>query len=338
MAESRLAVYGAIAANVAIAAMKFVGAAATGSSAMLSEGIHSMVDTGDGLLLLVGMRMSRKKADERHPFGYGKELYFWSLIVAVLIFGVGGGVSVYEGILHVIEPAPLADATWNYAILGGALLFEGASLAYALRQFVREKGDERLGEALRTSKDPSLYTVIAEDTAAVLGIAAAAIGLWTSHVFQRPELDGVASIVIGLLLCAVASLLVVQSRKLLVGAAVDADMAEEIRRIAADEGPVVRVAWPLTMHLGPDDVLLALDAEFDPKLPAEAVQSSVNRIERRIRERFPEVKRIYIEARRVTDMPADESIDRSTAQAEAHVMAEAKASGEAKAGAARSGT
>ena len=320
MAESRLAVYGAIAANVGIAVMKFVGAAATGSSAMLSEGIHSVVDTGDGLLLLVGMRMSRKKADERHPFGYGKELYFWSLIVAVLIFGVGGGVSVYEGILHVIDPAPLQDATWNYAILGGALLFEGASLAYSVRQFMKEKGSERIGRALRHSKDPSLYTVIAEDAAAVLGIFAAAIGLWASHALQRPELDGVASIVIGLLLCAVASLLIVQSRKLLVGVAVDADMAREIRRIAADEGGVIRAAWPLTMHLGPDEVLLALDAEFDPKLPAEAVQQSVNRVERAIRARFPEVKRIYIEARRVADMPAEESIDHSTAQAEAYVQ------------------
>jgi divalent metal cation (Fe/Co/Zn/Cd) transporter len=154
----------------------------------------------------------------------------------------------------------------------------------------------------------------------VLGIFAAALGLWASHAFQRPELDGVASIVIGLLLCAVASLLIVQSRKLLVGVAVDGEMAHEIRRIASDEGGVIRAAWPLTMHLGPDDVLLALDAEFDPKLPAEAVQQSVNRVERAIRERFPEVKRIYIEARRVVDVPAGESIDRSTAQAEAHVQ------------------
>src|SRR3954453_14916408 len=139
MAESKLAVFGAIAANVAIAAMKFAGAAATGSSAMLSEGIHSLVESGGGVLLLVGMRLATRPADERHPFGYGKELYFWSLIVAVLIFGVGGGVSVYEGVLHVIAPAPLEDATWNYAILGGALLFEGSSLAYAVRQFMKEK-------------------------------------------------------------------------------------------------------------------------------------------------------------------------------------------------------
>ena len=137
MAESRLAVYGAIAANVAIAVAKFAGAAATGSSAMLSEGIHSMVDTGDGLLLIVGMNMSRKPADEQHPFGYGKELYFWSLIVAVLIFGVGGGVSVYEGILHVLEPVELRDPTWNHVTLAVASVFESASLAYAVRQFRR---------------------------------------------------------------------------------------------------------------------------------------------------------------------------------------------------------
>ncbi|MEP7057180.1 MAG: cation diffusion facilitator family transporter [Caldimonas sp.] len=316
MAESKVAVYGAIAANLAIAAMKFAGAAATGSSAMLSEGIHSMVDTGDGLLLLVGMNLSRRKADERHPFGYGKELYFWSLIVAVLIFGVGGGVSIYEGILHVLDPAPLDDAFWNYAILGVAALFEGASLTVAVRQFVRTKGaDESFAAALRTSKDPSIYTVMAEDSAALLGLVAAALGIYGSHRFDLPVLDGVASIVIGLLLCAVATLLIHQSRKLLVGEAVDSAMAEAIRTIAADEGRVLRAAWPLTMHLGPDDVLLALDVEFEPGMAAEEVQSAVNRIERAIRARFPEVKRIYIEARRVSDAAPAQSIDVSTAQA-----------------------
>ena len=315
MAESRIAVYGAIAANLAIAVAKFVGAAATGSSAMLSEGIHSLVDTGDGLLLLVGMNLSRKPADERHPFGYGKELYFWSLIVAVLIFGVGGGVSVYEGILHVLEPIEMLDPTWNYVILGVAVVFEGASLAYAVHQFRREEGGQPLARALKHSKDPSLYTVIAEDSAALLGVAAAALGVWSSHTFDRPELDGIASIVIGLLLCGVATLLIVQARKLLVGAAVDAETAREIRRIAAEHGHVQRAAWPLTMHLGPDDVLLAMDIEFDPHLPAEEVQHEVNRIEQAIRERYPEVKRIYIEARRVREVPAAQSIETSARQA-----------------------
>jgi divalent metal cation (Fe/Co/Zn/Cd) transporter len=271
VADSKLAVFGAIGANVAIAVMKFIGAAATGSSAMLSEGIHSTVDTGDGLLLLVGMHLADRPADERHPFGYGKELYFWSLIVAVLIFGVGGGVSAYEGVLHLIDPQPLEDPGWNYAILGGA----------------------------------TLYTVMAEDAAALLGLAAAAIGIYASHALGMPAFDAGASIVIGLLLCGVSTLLIFQARKLLVGEAVDPEMAEAIRTIAQNEPAVHRAGWPLTMHLGPDEVLLAFDAEFRNDVAAEEVSHAVNRIERAIRERFPEVGRIYIESRRVSPAAAE---------------------------------
>ena len=304
MADSRLAVFGAIGANVAIAVMKFVGAAATGSSAMLSEGIHSTVDTGDGLLLLVGMRLAERPADERHPFGYGKELYFWSLIVAVLIFGVGGGVSIYEGVLHLIEPKPVEDAGWSYAILGVAALFEGTSFVIALRQFRKSIDGAPFWQSLRTSKDPTLYTVMAEDGAALLGLAAAAIGIYGSHALRMPAFDAGASIVIGLLLCGVSSLLIFQSRKLLVGEAVDEEMAEAIRRIAQSEKEVHRAAWPLTMHLGPDDVLLAFDCEFRDDVAAEDMSRAVNRIEQAIRERFPEIGRIYIESRRVSPAEA----------------------------------
>ena len=300
MAESRIAVFGAIAANVVIAAMKFVGAATTGSSAMLSEGIHSVVDSGDGVLLLVGMRLANRPADERHPFGYGKELYFWSLIVAVLIFGVGGGVSIYEGILRLLEPKPMEDAGWSYAILGAAAVFEGTSLAIAVRQFRRSIEGAPFWKALRSSKDPTLYTVMAEDSAALAGLAAAAIGVFGSHQLGMPSLDAGASIFIGLLLCGVSSLLIVQARALLVGEAVSSDMAEAIRAIAQEEASVHRAGWPLTMHLGPDDVLLALDAEFNTGVPAEEVARAINRIEARVRERFPEIGRIYIESRRVT--------------------------------------
>jgi len=300
MAESKLAVFGAIAANVAIAAMKFAGAAATGSSAMLSEGIHSLVDSGDGFLLLVGMRLANRPADERHPFGYGKELYFWSLIVAVLIFGVGGGVSIYEGILRLLDARPMDDAGWSYAILGAAAVFEGASLAVAVRQFKKSIGDAPFWESLRTSKDPTLYTVMAEDSAALAGLAAAAIGVFGSHTLRMPAFDAGASIVIGLLLCGVSTLLIVQARKLLVGEAVDTEVAEAIRAIAQGEPSVHRAGWPLTMHFGPDDVLLALDAEFKTGVSAEEVSRAVNRIEDAVRKRFPEIGRIYIESRRVT--------------------------------------
>lgn len=305
MAESKLAVFGAIGANVAIAVMKFVGAAATGSSAMLSEAIHSIVDTGDGVLLLVGMHLANRPADERHPFGYGKELYFWSLIVAVLIFGVGGGVSIYEGILRLLDPKPLEDAGWSYAILGGAALFEGTSLAIAVRQFKRTIGEAPFWRSLRTSKDPTLYTVMAEDSAALAGLAAAAIGVFGSHFLRMPAFDAGASIVIGLLLCGVSTLLILQARKLLVGEAVDAEMAEAIRAIAQGEPSVHRAGWPLTMHLGPDDVLLALDAEFKAGVAAEEVARAINRIEATLRERFPEIGRIYIESRRVTPSEAE---------------------------------
>lgn len=300
MAESRLAVYSAIAANVAIAVAKFIGAAATGSSSMLSEGIHSAVDTGNGLLLLIGLRTADRPPDERHPFGYGKELYFWSLIVAVLIFGVGGGVSIYEGILHLTHPVPLEDAGWSYAILGGAFLFEGASLLIVVRQFRAQLEGEPFWQALGNSKDPSLYTVMAEDSAALLGLAAAGVGVWGSHVLQRPWIDAAASIVIGLLLCGVSGLLIFQSRKLLVGEAVDAGMANDIRKIAQNEKAVYRAGWPLTMYLGPDDVLLALDAEFNDGVSAEEISSAINRIEAAIRTRFCEIGRIYIEARQVS--------------------------------------
>ena len=304
MAESKVAVFGALAANVSIAVLKFVGAAATGSSAMLSEGIHSAVDTGNGLLLLVGLRLADKPADEKHPFGHGKELFFWSLIVAVLIFGVGGGVSIYDGISRFLSPHPLEDPTWSLAILGGSALFEGTSLAIAVRQFRRSIEGAPFWHSLATSKDPSLYTVIAEDSAALGGLAAAALGLYGAHRWSMPSLDAAASIVVGLLLCAVSSLLILQSRRLLVGEAVDAGTAERIRAIAQSEKAVHRAGWPLTMYLGPDDVLLALDVEFRRSESAAEVAQAVDRIERAVREQVEEVGRIYIEPRRVDAVDA----------------------------------
>jgi len=298
-AESAFVLYAAMAGNIAIAIVKFIGAAFTGSAAMLSEGIHSAVDTGNGWLLLLGKRLSRQPADERHPFGHGQELYFWSLIVAVLIFGVGGGVSAYEGVLNVIQPPPLQSATWNYWILACAALFEGCSLAVALRKFWRDKGQDSFWLALRKSKDPAVYTVIAEDSAALLGVAIAALGIYASHRWNMPRLDGVASVVIGVLLAMVACFLIYQCRRLLVGEAVDAEMAAEIRRIATDEHMVMRTAWPLTMHFGPSEVLLALDAQFNAGTSEHDIQNAVIRMEQRIRERFPEVRRIFIETRRV---------------------------------------
>src|SRR5437868_5748346 len=193
MANSKVAIYGAVAANMAIAVTKFVVAGITGSSAMLSEGIHSAVDTFNGILLLVGLKLSQRPATPEHPFGHGKELYFWSLIVAVLIFGVGGGVSAYEGILHMLDPHPLRDAKWNYVVLAFAMLFEGSSFVVALRAFHEERRGQPFWQAIRTSKDPSTYTVLAEDGAALLGLVAAFAGIYASHRLGMPILDGAAS-------------------------------------------------------------------------------------------------------------------------------------------------
>ncbi|HWT19344.1 MAG TPA: cation diffusion facilitator family transporter, partial [Variovorax sp.] len=189
-AESKLAIYGAIAANVAIAATKFTVAGVTGSSAMMSEGIHSAVDTFNGVLLLVGLRLSQRPATAEHPFGHGKELYFWSLIVAVLIFGLGGGVSFYEGIQHIRKPEPMRDPGWNYVVLGLAALFEGASFLIALRQFRVQSRGAPFWRALGQSKDPTTYTVLAEDSAALAGLAVAALGIYFSHRLDMPALDG----------------------------------------------------------------------------------------------------------------------------------------------------
>ena len=296
MSESNRAVYGAIAANTGIAITKFIAAGVTGSSAMLSEAIHSVVDTGNGVLLLIGMRLSRRAATPEHPFGHGKELYFWSLIVAVLIFGLGGGVSAYEGVLHMLHPEPLRDAMWNYIVLAIAAVFEGASLVVALRQFAKEKGDVPMWRALRASKDPTTYTVLAEDSAAIAGLAAAALGIFASHTLDMPALDGAASVVIGVILCAVAVLLIREARGLLIGEGVSRETAAAIREIALAHACVREAASPLSMYIGAEEVLLTLDVRFEPASSAEAITRAVAEIERDIRKRFPRVKRIYIEA------------------------------------------
>ena len=296
MAESRLAIYGAIGANVAIAATKFVVAGITGSSAMLSEGIHSAVDTGNGVLLLIGTHLSERPASAEHPFGHGKELYFWSLIVAVLIFGVGGGVSFYEGVMHWRHPSPLSDPHWNYVVLGAAALFEGISFGIAWRQFKRQSKGQPLWQALHGSKDPTTFTVLAEDGAALAGLGLAAAGVAASHRLNLPQLDGAASMLIGLLLAGVAVLLIHESRSLLVGEGVRPETAASIRRMALAHPEIERVGRPLSMYVGRDAVLLTLDVQFHAGTPAERVAATVAALEREVRQRFPPIRHIYVEA------------------------------------------
>ena len=296
MAESRIAIYGAIAANVAIAVTKFVVAGITGSSAMLSEGIHSAVDTFNGVLLLVGLRLSQRPATDEHPFGHGKELYFWSLMVAVLIFGLGGGVSFYEGIHHIRHPEPLSDPTWNYIVLGAAALFEGASFVIALRQFRGQSRGRPFLNALHASKDPGTYTVLAEDGAALLGLVVAATGIFLSHRFGMPELDGAASVVIGLLLAGVAVLLVRESRGLLIGEGIRRESAQDIRSIARAQPHVRDVGRILSMYMGPEEVLVTVDLDFDPGTRTEEAAAVITVIQQQVPARYPMIQRLFIEA------------------------------------------
>jgi cation diffusion facilitator family transporter len=297
MAASRIAVYGAIAANVAIAVTKFAVAAITGSSAMVAEGIHSAVDTGNGALLLVGLKLSEREATPEFPFGHGKELYFWSLIVAVLIFGVGGGLSAWQGVQHVLAPPHIRDAGWNYLVLALAAVFEGSSFTIALRSFRREAGTRPFWQALHTSKDPTIYTVLAEDSAALVGLAIAAAGVYASSSLGIEAADGAASIAIGVLLAGVAVVLIREARGLLIGEGIRPETAVDIRGLIEAHAQVRRAGRLLSMYIGPDEVLLTVDVEFDPAATAADVAAAVASIEDSIRARYPKLTRIYIEAR-----------------------------------------
>jgi len=294
--ESRTAIFAAIAGNIAIAVTKLIAAYFTGSSAMLSEGIHSLVDTGNGGLLLLGVRRSQKPADASHPFGHGKELYFWSLVVAILIFALGGGMSVYEGVTHLTHPHAY-DPTWNYIVLGFALLFEGFSFYFAFKAFRSEMGRAGILATIRASKDPTTFTVLFEDTAALLGLIVAFLGIFLGHQLNNPSLDGVASIIIGVILGVVAGFLAYESKGLLIGESVDAETLASIRAIATADSSVEEVKKSLTMHFGPQDVLLALDIRFKKHLTAAEIAAAIDRLEKKIRDQHPEIKHIFIEAK-----------------------------------------
>ncbi len=294
--EKPIAVYGAMAANLLIAISKFVAAFVTGSSAMLSEGIHSVVDTGNEVLLLLGIHRSQRPADEMHPFGHGKELYFWSLIVAILLFGLGGGMSVYEGIAHIANPEEIRNPIWSYAVLGIAVIAEGASFTIAFRQFRARHPGEPFWRALHNSKDPAIFTVLGEDFAAIVGIAIAFLGIYLSLRLGDPRLDGCASIGIGVVLAAVAVFLAIETRGLLVGESADPRTVLRIRQLAESDPAVERVRRTLTMHLAPRQILLNLDLEFKPRISSDEVAAAVDRVEASVRREYPEVTNIFIEA------------------------------------------
>ena len=303
--ESKIAVVAAIASNLIIAIIKFIAAAFTGSSAMISEGIHSVVDTGNGGLLLLGLKDADKPADEEHPFGHGKSLYFWTNIVAISIFGIGGGMSLYEGITHVTsvgEHTVLGDPTAAYIVLAIALVVEGASFTIAVRQFMKAKGKMRAGEFIRRSKDPSLYTVVFEDSAAMLGLVFAFLGIFLGHLFNNPYLDGVASIAIGLLLMSVAWFLASRTKGLLVGEGVNPDELADIRRRVESDPTVRRAGDILTMYLGPHDLLINMGVCFADGATDQEMHASIRRIETDLRAAYPETKRVYIEAESLANL------------------------------------
>lgn len=306
--SSKSAIYSALAANCVIAVSKFVAAGITGSSAMLSEGIHSVVDTGNQALLLLGIKKASKPADPTHPFGHGKELYFWSLIVAVLLFSVGGGMSIYEGILHIHEPEPLTDPLWSYIVLGIAFVFEGYAWSVAYKQLTKTKSKLGFIKRLKESKDPAIFVVIFEDTAALLGVIVAFLGIFFGHLYSNPYWDGAASIVIGLILSSVAILLVRESKGLLLGEGVNISTFNSLKNILQEEKALVKFQDPLSMHFGPKEVLVAINVEFDPQLKAKEIESVVDRLENEIYTKHPEVKRIFIEAESISKRKKEDEI------------------------------
>lgn len=293
--ENPITVYAAIAANFIIAIAKFTAAFITSSSSMLSEGIHSVVDTGNECLLLFGLKRSKMPADDLHPFGHGKEIYFWSLVVAIVLFGIGGGMSIYEGITHLLRPEEIKDPTWNYVVIGVAFISEGTSWLIATRELRARRPQLGFWKAFRRSKDPSVFTVVGEDSAALAGLLVALLSVFLTHFLQNPYMDGIGSIVIGFILSGMAFFIAFESKALLVGESADPEVVKKISDIATDN-PAVKNVWrTLTMHFGPDQVLLNMDVEFDPSLSVSSIVEAIDQMEARIRESHPQIRHIFIE-------------------------------------------
>lgn len=291
---SRMVIYAALAGNLAIALTKFAAAFFTGSSAMLSEGVHSLVDTGNGGLLLYGMHRAARPADRTHPLGHGRELYFWSFIVALLVFALGAGVSFYEGIIHIMAPEPVANVKVNYVVLGLSFLFEGSSWMVALKEFRREKGTQGWLQAVQSSKDPSVYTVLFEDSAALLGLIVAFAGILAAQLLEMPELDGAASIGIALILGATAIFLARESKGLLIGEPASPEVHKKVLAIAQQDPAVQRANGVLTVHMGPQEIVAGLSVEFEDHLTAPEIEACVERLEARLKEEMPEITRLFV--------------------------------------------
>ncbi|MGX9428488.1 MULTISPECIES: cation diffusion facilitator family transporter [Bradyrhizobium] len=292
--RSKKIVYAALAGNLLVAVTKFAAALFTGSSSMLSEGVHSLVDTGNEALLLYGYHRSSLEPDASHPLGYGRELYFWSFVVAILLFALGAGVSLYEGVLHVMTPIPIENVMVSYVVLALSFLFEGASWWFALKGFRASKGGSNYLEAVRKSKDPPSFMVLLEDTAALIGISIAALGIYLSVRLQRPEIDGVGSILIGLVLAATAWLLARETKELLIGEPAHSAINASIVALAEKEPCVEGVNGVTTVHLAPDQIVASLSLEFSDELRTPDIERCVEALEKRIRAAHPEVVSLFI--------------------------------------------
>jgi cation diffusion facilitator family transporter len=300
-AGSNRVILTALAANVGIAVAKFVAAGITGSSAMLTEGVHSLVDSANHVLLLYGTKRSHRPADAIHPFGYGRELYFWSFVVAILVFSLGAGVALYEGILHILQPEAAGEALVAYVVLGVAFLLEGWSTIEALRAFNVARGTRSLWSAIRSSKDAPTIIVLLENGGAIAGIVIAAVGIGLSHWTGNPVWDGVASVLIGCVLAAVAILLIVEAKGLLIGESADPALVEALRRSAESHDGVERVHDVMTVHQAPDQVVSVISADFDDGITAGDVERIIRDIEAKVATEFPIVTRIYVRPASVPD-------------------------------------
>ena len=295
-AGSKKVIYAALAGNSGIAITKFIASAFTGSSAMLAEAIHSLVDTGNQGLMLWGLRAAKRPADERFPFGHGKEVYFWSFVVAILIFAVGAGVSLYHGVGALLHPHPTTDPLINYIVLSIAIVFEAFAWYFAWREFNRDRGDLGFYEAVRRGKDPIMFVVLFEDSAAMLGLIVAFIGILLGQITGNPYFDGAATVLIGLILGGTAAWLAYETKGLLIGEAAAPEIRDGIRRLLDADPAVHRVNELATLHMGPETIIAAMSVDFDDTLTAGRIEQSIAALNKAIKAEFPEVHRVFIEA------------------------------------------
>lgn len=295
-ASSRKVIFAALIGNTLIAITKFVAASISGSSAMLSEGIHSLVDTGNQILLLYGLKKSKRPPDERFPFGYGKEVYFWSFVVAIMVFALGAGISIYEGVHRVMAPEPLGDSTINYIVLGLAIVFEGGAWFFAFKEFSKVKGSRGYLEAVQEGKDPTFFVVLFEDSAAMIGLLFALIGVALGDITEDPIYDAMASIAIGLLLAATAMWLAYETKGLLIGESAQKSTVDGIKRIVRKSRYVEHVNEVLTVHMGPEYILANISIDFTGSASADDIEKSIELLDSKIKQAFPGIKRIFIEA------------------------------------------